>query len=56
MQKLVILQMKAAKEGEEQEYLARYTSEGWRLVSVSAAGAGQEVYRSFLVAVVLEKP
>ena len=55
MQKLITIQMKA-KEGEEQEQLARYTDDGWRIVSLAAAGAGQEAYRSFLVAVVLEKP
>jgi hypothetical protein len=55
MQKLVTIQMKA-KDGEEQELLAGYTSDGWRVVSLSAAGAGQDTYRSFLVAVVLEKP
>jgi hypothetical protein len=55
VQKLVTIQMKA-KDGEQQEQLASYTSEGWRIVSVSAAGAGQDTYRSFLVAVVLEKP
>jgi hypothetical protein len=55
MQKLVTIQMKA-KDGEELEQLSEYTSDGWRVVSVSAAGAGQETYRSFLLAVVLEKP
>ena len=55
MQKLITIQMKA-KDGEEEEQLARYTGDGWRVVSVTAAGAGQETYRSFLVAVVLEKP
>ncbi len=55
MQKLITIQMKA-KDGEEQEHLARHTNDGWRVVSVSAAGAGQEAYRSFLLAVVLEKP
>ena len=55
LQKLITIQTKA-KDGEEQEQLARYTSDGWRVVSLSAAGAGQEAYRSFLVAVVLEKP
>jgi hypothetical protein len=55
LQKLITIQMKA-KDGEEEEQLARYTSDGWRVVSLSAAGAGQEAYRSFLVAVVLEKP
>jgi hypothetical protein len=55
MQKLITFQMKA-KDGEEQEHLARYINDGWRVVSLSAAGAGQEAYRSFLVAVVLEKP
>ena len=55
MQKLITIQMKA-KDGEKEEQLAGYTSDGWRVVSVTAAGAGQETYRSFLVAVVLEKP
>jgi hypothetical protein len=55
MQKLITIQMKA-KDGEEQEQLSRYTDDGWRVVSLSAAGAGQDSYRSFLVAVVLEKP
>jgi len=55
MQKLITIQLKA-KEGEEQEQLGRYTDDGWRVVSVTAAGAGQETYRSFLVAVVLERP
>jgi len=55
MQKLITIQMKA-KDGEQQEQLAEYTNDGWRVVAVSAAGAGQETYRSFLVAVVLEKP
>jgi cellobiose phosphorylase len=34
----------------------RYTHNGWRIVSLAAAGAGQEAYRSFMLAVVLEKP
>jgi hypothetical protein len=55
MQKLITIQMKA-KDGEEQEHLDRYTNDGWRIVSVTAAGAGQETYRSFLIAVVVEKP
>jgi hypothetical protein len=55
MQKIVTIQMKA-KDGELQEHLAAYTNDGWRVVSVAAAGAGQDTYRSFLIAVVLEKP
>jgi hypothetical protein len=54
MQKFITIQMKA-KDAEVQEQLAQYTNDAWRIVSVSAAGAGQEAYRSFLVAVVLEK-
>ena len=55
MQRIITIQMKA-KDGEVQEQLREYTDDGWRVVSVAAAGAGQETYRSFLVAVVLEKP
>ena len=56
-QKLVLIQTKALQtDADVKEYLADYTKSGWRIVSVSAAGAGQETYRSFLVAVVLEKP
>jgi hypothetical protein len=55
MQRLITIQMKA-KDAEVAEHLAEYTNSGWRVVSVSAAGAGQEAYRSFLLAVVVEKP
>jgi hypothetical protein len=55
MQKIITIQMKA-KDGEEQEQLAAFTNDGWRVVSITAAGAGQDTYRSFLIAVVLEKP
>jgi hypothetical protein len=55
LQRLITIQLKA-KDGEVQEQLAEYTNDAWRVVSVSASGAGQETYRSFLVAVVLEKP
>ena len=55
-QKLVVIQTKALQsDSDVKEYLSDYTKSGWRIVSVSAAGAGQETYRSFLVAVVLEK-
>jgi hypothetical protein len=54
MQRLITIQTKA-KDDEVLEQLADHTAAGWRVVSVSAAGAGQDAYRSFLVAVVLEK-
>ena len=55
MQKLITIHLKAKDGAEVQEHLAEYTNDAWRVVSVSAAGAGQQGYRSFLVAVVLEK-
>jgi hypothetical protein len=57
MQKLITIQMKAKDaDADVRELLADYTNDGWRIILVSAAGAGQEAYRSFLVTVVLEKP
>ncbi len=56
MQKLIAIHIKGHNDEQSTELLAEYTNDGWRVVSVTAAGAGQETYRSFLVVVVLEKP
>ncbi len=37
------------------ELLNNYLDDGWRISSVTAAGAGEEHYRSFSVTVMLEK-
>jgi hypothetical protein len=58
MQKLIVIQLKATAaeaHGIPEEYLSDYLAAGWRVVSLSTAGAGQEIYRSFLITVVLEK-
>ena len=58
MQKLIVIQLKATAyemHGIPEEYLSDYLSAGWRVVSLSAAGSGQDTYRSFLITVVLEK-
>jgi hypothetical protein len=58
MQKLIVIQLKATADkthGIPEEYLSDYLAAGWRVVSLSTAGAGQEIYRSFLITVVLEK-
>jgi len=56
-QKLVVIHVALPffQESDVREYLIEYTKSGWRIVSVSAAGAGQQDQHSFLVAVVLEK-
>ena len=54
MQKLVVIQIKSNTDT-VQEYLKEDLKDGWRIVSVTSAGAGNEFYSSFLVTVVLER-
>ena len=58
MQKLIVIQLKATASeahGIPEEHLSDYLAAGWRVVSLSTAGAGEDTYRSFLITVVLEK-
>jgi hypothetical protein len=58
MQKLLVIELKALADrinGEVREFITDYLEDGWRVVSVTAAGAGEDNYRSFLVVVVVER-
>ena len=58
MQKLLIIELKAMADrmdGQVREFISDYLEGGWQIASVTATGAGQDSYRSFLLAVVVER-